>query len=547
MSGVRVRPFLQLLSAAARLAESIFLEPNVSTGTMNIRAVNDDKNVHFLATIPASFFDSFKMGPNHSDSRVGGHPGGLAVTLAVNSHSGNFSSASSFAQGMGMSPPVPAPAINVQIMSKALHASVLRCTSPITHLQVLMGVRQFPRSGVPTATSCDVVVLRLQCHTGCSKTYFLHTGEITASEKANLQTDQYPFAAVADPRLWGGVFSSFPGAMRQIGLQPLEHRIVLQDATPRGDGTNAVASSHVSVDAKLFQQFPRMNSIQMLPGKLVDFKPIRLFAGLADVLQLSLRLLMGPSGAPVFWEGVARDGTSLRPADQVVTHLSLVVAASDVDVASGAPVPKAAPLPSTSASASRAQSVLRSSSLYGRSSMHMDLSLADTVVGPTVPDDATTTTLLAAKSSDHLSSHRSVSSVRIAASMPALSQPASSSGPTPKRAREPYEDPDDEDERLVGPSGARDGAVGISPDVVQSSRGSDVVPSSEARHSSPRHAPFSEFQPIDFEALCRNLEDDFEKPTEESDNDDDETDAVLSGIERYHQSQGNVLIVRPSQ
>lgn len=337
--GSKLKPFLQLLSTATKLAESIFFEP--TPAALLLRGINESKSVHFLAAIPLSFFESYSHS-NHAN----GQP------------------------------------LNLQVSSKAVALSILRYCPSLSRLAL---------SHDP-AVAQDTFTASLFCQSGTRKTFHLHIGEQTTSEKADLiaLNNQLGFSAVAEPRAWASLFSQFSNSVRTITIQPSAHRLVmyerettgLDDAIESGGG-----QAVVSVDSKTFSPFvfPTLSTPEepkgrlstasvngpnssnaavgggqlSLPGKTVEFKPMKWFSLIAESLNVGVKLATGSEGDPVLLEGVKRGSV-----DPLVTHVSLLLAATD----SGAPSSHVAPpppRPSADANAlQRQQSSIRSVSQF---------------------------------------------------------------------------------------------------------------------------------------------------------------------------------------
>lgn len=302
VSGAKIRPFVSLLSVCVKMSSGgFFLEPSPSA--IAFRVVSDSKSSHFIAEVPSGYFDSYKY-----------------------------------------ERPVGSDALNLQLVSRGIAASILRFCPTVARL-VLMYETSGSQSSVPAAQSQDVITFIMYCHSGTMKTFRLHLGEDTVSEKADVRsTDEaMSFRAIAEPRLWYSLVTNFAPTTKTWTVHPTELRLTVTDEGDEGYMASSESNRNaavVSADSRSFLHylFPTQSNPDgqagiplqavVLPGKTFELRPLKWFLIIADALQLQVQLSTGDATVPaVHIEGIRKQGGPGM--DSMVSFVSLLVAAAD--------------------------------------------------------------------------------------------------------------------------------------------------------------------------------------------------------------------------
>ena len=280
LSGLSIRSITQVLSACVKISDTIYIEPQHDG--VSFRAVGRTLSTHLFAVFPSAHFEEFSY------------------------------------QGAGAA---AAEGVFFAVSSKAVLRSVLRYNANLSKLLFLFDPPHPDRFVVSQSTS-----------TGVTKTFTLRLGE-AAPEKPTLEVSDFTLKASADPKLWGSLFAEFSSITPTFTLFTDESRIsIAADASVAASGTSqgcGPASSLVSIDRRALAEYtyPPTGNVPP-PGKCIEAKPLKLFSMLCDQLQLTMRIRTGGPGVPVLLDGVLRHSNSDTPA---VSHLSLLIAANDVD------------------------------------------------------------------------------------------------------------------------------------------------------------------------------------------------------------------------
>ena len=346
----RLRPFLHLVTNSCKLTDSLFLEVSATAG-LGIRAVNASKSVHQLAIVPPASFDSFTV------------------------------------RG--------APEAEFLLSTKSLAASVLRYNPYLQKVTITNcgATRHEQQVGgaIHGHREEDNITFLVHSQNGLNRTFVLPMQNGT-SEKAHVDPHLFQFEAIADPKVWASVFSCFPSNIHRILVMPQRGRLTLRgadDAAVLDDSMESSVGCSVSADAKTFSVFSYpgaapttgnaaaheqlgggrssvggmsrltlpsappppahscaggVGSYTALPGKIVEFKAIKIFCMLCEQLQLAAKLSSGGVTVPAQWDGVARTvgqapsraaypGSVAAASGELsfVSHLSLIVAAVDCE------------------------------------------------------------------------------------------------------------------------------------------------------------------------------------------------------------------------
>ncbi|CUG90653.1 rad9-like protein, putative [Bodo saltans] len=332
VSGAKLRPLLNLFSICVKLSSGgFFLEPAATS--LAFRAVSDSKSSHFIAEVPSAYFDAYK-----------------------------------YVRPPGMEP------LHLQLVSRGVAASILRYCPSITRLVLVYETSSSTIAAPPLhhanapqdgglGASQDMISFILYCHSGTTKTFRLHLGEQTVSEKADVSSvdAQMTFRAAAEPRLWTSLVTNFPPTTKLWTIHPTELRLTLTDDGDDVGGTSGSDAHNknvavVSADSRSFStySYPHPPAIDahngaltpggaasrasagsvQLPGKTFELKPLKYLLLLADHLQLHIQLSSGGVNVPaVHIEGIRRPGAGGAPPGgvdhQMVSYASLLIAAVD--------------------------------------------------------------------------------------------------------------------------------------------------------------------------------------------------------------------------
>jgi hypothetical protein len=330
VSGAKLRPLLNLFSICVKLSSGgFFLEPSATS--LTFRAVSDSKSSHFVTEVPAAYFDAYK----HV------HPPGVE-------------------------------ALNLQLVSRGVAASILRYCPSMTRMVIVyetgtaaLPVHHLhppPDAPLAAGSSQDMITFILYCHSGTTKTFRLHLGEQTVSEKADVQSVDaiMTFRASAEPRMWTSLVTNFPPTTKSWTIHPTELRLTLTDDGDEGGTAGSDAQKNIAVvsaDSRSFStyHYPHPPAVDasgggltpggaaarassgsfQLPGKTFELKPLKYLLLLAEHLQLHVQMSSGGASVPaVHIEGLRRTGAggaapTAGGADQMISYASLLIAAID--------------------------------------------------------------------------------------------------------------------------------------------------------------------------------------------------------------------------
>ncbi|KEG08123.1 hypothetical protein DQ04_07961020 [Trypanosoma grayi] len=310
VTGVFLRPFVQLLQTASKQGEGLFFEPH--DDVLQLRAVNSSRSTHLLVSIATCHLEAYRF------------------CTTADSNEANRST-----------PPQGAPSCGddegdefyLLLPTKALLATVLRQTQGLCAMHIRY-------NGAATSDMMVGDTLHWECVMSCGtvKTFALFLAE-GRPERAYVSPDFYSFDACAAAKVWGALLGWFPASTPRVVVQPLASRLemwVVDDAedgdapleTGKAGGadTKVVASQehflfmhyqqqqqqdgeHVRLSATSLEggearNTARSQGVLLLPGKSIEVKPFKQVCLLADQLGMMIRVRTGGEGVHLFVEAI---------------------------------------------------------------------------------------------------------------------------------------------------------------------------------------------------------------------------------------------------
>ncbi|ORC88167.1 uncharacterized protein TM35_000182240 [Trypanosoma theileri] len=349
VTGVFLRPFVQLLQTAAKQGDGLFFEPH--NDVLLLRAVNSSRSTHFLVTIAASHLEAYRCKRNSGHhTHDNNNNNSSSSSNNNNKHNNNNNNDDESPNRRDSTTDIDHTDLtdvqgndktefHLLLPTKALMATVLRQAQGLSAIHLHYdGTTQCDEMG---ESNCDTLQWECVMSCGIVKKFALPLAE-GQPERAFVPPDRFIFDACAAAREWGALLGCFPQSTPRVVLQPLPSGLklwVLADADiNNGNGAQPSLDAHKNGAAEtmvvashehfLFVQMHSQQQQQqqgegqqlqdgeknmivrrtmLLPGKIIEVRPFKQVCMLADQLGMMIRVRSGEEGLPLFLEAITTD------------------------------------------------------------------------------------------------------------------------------------------------------------------------------------------------------------------------------------------------